>query len=229
PECGHPARRVHSHYERTVADLPWQGLAVHLRLRSRRFFCDQAACERAIFTERLPGLVPTYGRQTTRLAETVHLLGAALGGEGGAWLAERLGIGVSPDTLLSRLRAGAPEARTPRVLGVDDFAFRKGQRYGTILLDLETGDPVDLLEDRRAETLSEWLKQHPGVQILTRDRSGPYKEGARQGAPHAVQVADRWHLLQNLWEALEGALAREHRALHAAARPHTAEPGEGTG
>ena len=227
PECGHPAQRVHSRYERTVADLPWQGLAVHLRLRSRRFFCDQRDCERAIFTERLPGLVTRYGRRTLRLAEMVQLLGVALGGEGGARLAERLGMAVSADALLQRLRQGARAAGTPRVLGVDDFAFRKGQRYGTILIDLEAGKPIDLLPDRQAETLADWLKERPGVQIVARDRSWEYARGIRDGAPEAIQVTDRFHLLSNLREMLERVIERNRSLLQGIGLPTVAlEVGE---
>jgi len=175
---------VHSHYQRTVADLPWGGHTVRLHLHVRKFFCRQPTCSRRVFTERLPHLVHPYARRTARLDSLLSLLAFALGGEPGARLVGRLGMTTSPATLLRLMRrATVPEQPTPRVLGVDDWAFRKGHRYGTILVDLEQ------------EPVVEWLKAHPGVEIVSRDRAPAYAEAARKGAPHAVQVADRWHLI----------------------------------
>jgi transposase len=158
--------------------------------------------------------VERYARRTVRLAVAIQWIGFALGGEAGARLAAALGLGVSPTALLEQLRrvnSGTPP--TPRVLGVDDFAFRKGVSYGTILVDLEEGRPIELLPDRRAETLATWLKAHPGVQLVTRDRSFEFAKGIAEGAPAAVQVADRFHLLSNLREMLERVVERNRHHL----------------
>ena len=214
PACGHLAVRVHSRYQRKVADLPWNGTPVRLKLCTRRFFCDAEECRVRIFTERLPGVVVRYGRRTERLAEALRLLGCALGGEAGAQLAAALGLGVSSDALLSLLKRLLPkEAPTPRILGVDDWALKRGKRYGTILVDLEVGRAIALLPERKAETLSAWLNEHPGVEVICRDRSSTYAEGARAGAPQAIQIADRFHLLQNMVTSLEGYLKRCVRVL----------------
>ena len=227
PMCQHASARVHSRYRRTLADLPWNRIAVQINVQARKFFCDQPGCCRRIFTEPLPDLAARYARKTTRLHQALYLVGYALGGEAGARLAVSLGLLVSPNTLLRRLRQVA--ARTTsvgtkvRVLGVDDWAFRKGRQYGTILVDLEQRRVVDLLPDATSQSLTTWLQAHPGVEILSRDRAGVYAEGARLGAPSAVQVADRWHLLKNLSETLERVLDQNRAALKQAA-PALQEP-----
>jgi hypothetical protein len=159
--------RIHSRYQRTLADLPWNWVAVRLQLHVRKFYCDNAGCRRAIFTKPLPGLAAPRSGKTLRLTQVLSLLGYVLGGEAGARLAEELGLSVSPDVLLGRIRQETTpkESEIPvRVLGVDDFAFRKGVRYGTILVDLERRQVLDLLPDRTAQSLADWLKVHPSVE-----------------------------------------------------------------
>jgi transposase len=220
PYCHQPSCRTHSHYERKLADLPWNGIPVLVRLRTRRFFCDTPGCGQRIFTERLPNTAAPHARRTERLSKAADWFTLAMGGEAGARLAGKVGIVTSGDTLLRQLRRMPPPAPpyVPRVLGIDDWAWRKGHRYGTILCDLERGRVVDLLPDRTVETLSVWLRSHPGVEIISRDRASAYAEAARTAAPKAIQVADRWHLLRNVVEALQRLLESKHSLLTQAAK-----------
>jgi transposase len=218
PSCQSPSQRVHSRYRRTLADLPWQGIRVRWLLHSRKFFCSEPDCPQAVFTERLPSVTPPYGRQTCRFAQAVLQLGLALGGAAGARLAGRLGLRVSRDTLLRAVRhAPQQEVVWPQVLGVDDWAWKRRYRYGTILCDLERRRVADLLPDCEADSLARWLEGHPSVAVISRDRAGAYAEAASRGAPQAVQVADRWHLLRNLGEALQRVVERQQVQLRRAA------------
>lgn len=218
PLCGGPSRHVHSRYARRVSDLPYQGRATTLHLTARKFFCKNKDCPRAVFCERLPDLVASHGRSTARLLGVQRAVGLALGGEPGSRLADRIGMPTSATTLLRRVkRAASKPVNTPRVLGVDDWAWRKGQRYGTILVDLERGVVIDLLPSRDGEALKRWLREHPGVEVISRDRAGAYAQAAAEAAPQAVQVADRWHLLKNVREMLERFLERHRAELKGAA------------
>lgn len=206
PTCGTAGRRLHSGYIRTLADLPWAGHAARIFLQVRRFFCDQAACARRTFTEQLPALAARYARRTARLATEQSAVGLALGGAAGARLTAEQGVPTSRNTLLRLVRAlPLPEAAPARVIGIDDWAQRKGHTYGTIIIDLERHQPLDLLPDRTAETIAAWLKAHPGTEVISRDRAGAYAAGATEGAPDAVQVADRFHLVKNWGDVLEQA------------------------
>jgi transposase len=217
PSCGTQSSAHHSRYWRHLQDLPVQGNRVALRLRLSRWRCRNAECEQAIFRERLGEVVAAWARRTSRVEEVLLLVGHRTGGRAAEFLLKRLAIAVSDDTILRRVKRRARAARHGeqrlRVVGVDDWAWKKGQSYGTILVDLERRTVADLLPQRSAEQLAEWLKQHPEVEVITRDRFGLYAGGARRGAPQARQVADRFHLLLNLREAVEKELARQRRRL----------------
>ena len=216
---------MHSSYSRRLADLPWQGRRVELQVRVRRFRCTDADCRRHIFAERLT-IARSKARRTLRLRDMQQQIGLAVGGEPGSRLAGRLAMPVSGDTLLRLIRSSAPTVvPPPRIIGVDDWAGRRGHRYGTIICDLERRCVIDLLPDRTGETLASWLRQlGEAVTVVSRDRSGAYADGIRAGAPQAMQVADRWHLMVNASDALRQMLDGHRRDLHEASRlstPHS--------
>ena len=220
PRCGRLSDRVHSRYTRTLADLPAHDRPVVFRLTVRRFRCTAPDCPRTIFCERLPGLVAPHARTTQRLTDIHRLIGLAVGGEAGSRLANHLDIPTSPDTVLRRvLQATEESAPPPRFIGIDDWAWCKGRRYGTIVVDLERGRVIDLLPDRNAETLKQWLSAHPGVELISRDRWTEYTRAATEAAPEARQVADRWHLLKNLREAIERLFERRWDQIAQALKP----------
>ena len=226
PECGRPSRRVQSRYFRKPADLPLGGRRVELMIVARRFWCDAVLCARRIFCEQFNADVLTrYGRRTQRLETIVHHLGLALGGRPAAAFAERLMMPVSNDTLLRVVRRRTVDQNNElNVIGIDDFAFRRGQTYGTIVCDLERRKPVTLLPDRALDTSRAWLSEHPSISIVARDRGGGYGEAIAKALPDASQVADRWHLMENSSRAFLDAVAKSMRHIRQAVGSSVVDP-----
>jgi transposase len=209
PLCSEVSSSLHSHYQRTLSDVPCGGRKVRLCLTVRRFYCHNTLCERKVFTERMPQFVEPWARMTIRLCEALQSIGLATCGKGGTRLAARLGMQTSRNTILRRImELPDPTTRSVVFLGIDDFSFRRGYRFGTILVNLESHRVVDLLPDRQAETAAQWMRQQPDVAVVSRDRGSEYASAAREGAPQAIQCADRFHVVKNLTEAVQVLLAR---------------------
>ena len=226
PRCGTPSSRRHSGYTRILKDLPLLGRRVRWHLTVRKFFCDVQDCSQRIFCERLPEVTAPWHRATLRLEAQQRITACEAGAESAARILAAVGSTASPNTLLARLRR-APPPNHPgpvRFLGIDDWAWRKGNRYGTILVDLERHQVIDLLADRETATVIAWLQQHPEIEVITRDRSTAYQEAATLGAPQAQQVADRWHLLKNVRETLERFVQRTYEDFKAIAKTLPATP-----
>ena len=205
---------------RKILDLPWACIPVRINLSVKKYYCRNEDCSRKIFTERFGKELKPYARRTMRLTDQLTQISFVLGGNGGSKLASSLGMPVGRSTILRIIHNETEEleAATPRVLGIDDWAFKKGHTYGTILVDLEKRKPIDLLPDREVETVKKWLEAHPGIEIISRDRASCYSQAADQGAPQAIQVADRWHLLKNLGDALKRFLDKHNQELRLAAK-----------
>ncbi len=226
PKCAANAERVHSRYLRRLADLPLGGRQVRLVVIARRFRCDAVSCRREIFTERFSAdILAPWARRTARLDCLVHHLGLALGGRPAASFARRLMLPVSNDTLLRAVRRrGSPAFPAPTVIGIDDWAWKRNQRYGTIICDLERRRPICLLPDREPATAQAWLAGQPQIAIVARDRGGAYSLAATKALPQAMQVADRWHLMENASHAFLDAVRKSMRQIRAAIGAATVDP-----
>jgi transposase len=227
PDCGTWSARVHDRYLRRLGDAAAGGRRVVIWLAARVLRCGSDRCPRASFAEQPAGLASRYARRAPLLAGQLAAIAAVLAGRAGAGLAAVLGAGVSRHTLVRMLLAlPDPPAGSVRVLGIDDFALRRGRAYATLLVDMEAGRPVDVLADREQATVEQWLKAHPGAEVICRDRGGAYAAAARAAAPGAVQVADRWHLWDNLRGQVRAAAARHRHCLAAPAAPAPAVPAD---
>jgi len=220
PLCSTPSSAIHSYYRRKPLELPCAGRVVRLLLSVKKFFCRVTSCPRKIFTERLPDVLEPSSRLTTRLRTLVQAICTAFNAKGGTRLGKQMGIHLSRMTFLYSLHLlPTPPVGQVKAVGIDDFAWKRGKRYGTVIIDLTTHRLLDLLPDREAESVKQWLAAHPEIEIVSRDRGGAYADGAAQGAPQAQQIADRWHLCKNLGDAVQTALIRQHIQMPPAVSP----------
>ena len=220
PLCAWPSSAVHSYYHRSVRDVPCGGQSVRLALTVRKFFCRNDGCQHKIFAERLPTFVEPWAKMTVRLCEEIQAIGLATSGSLGTRLSARLGISTSWMTVLRRIMDLPTSAAGSVVaLGVDDFSFRRGRKFGTILVDLDSHAVIDLLAERSSQTAADWMRQHPEIDYVSRDRGKDYTQGASEGAPQAIQVSDRFHLMKNLVEAIEPEVSRCYKQLRQAQLP----------
>lgn len=215
PICKTKSNRIHSKYDRGLVDLPIAGKLSKISLKARKFFCDQVECPRKVFTERFDSEIFPYQRRMARSVNLLEKLGTELGGNRGSNISEYAGIPVSPSTMLRIIRKIEvnPPLSTSGIIGIDDWAFKKGKNYGTVIVDLDQQKIIDLLPNRESTTLAEWLKKYPEITIVSRDRYGPYATGVSIGAPQAKQIADRFHLIKNLTEATKKVLQSKGKIL----------------
>ncbi|ECY4644304.1 ISL3 family transposase [Salmonella enterica subsp. enterica] len=209
PECLKRSRSVHSCRRRRIQHLPCSGRTLWLIFAVRHWYCRNPSCSRKIFAESLAPFAGPQQQSSALLQNLQHQLGLIAGGEAGRRAAVASGIQISPDTLLRRV-VQAPEQTENRTrhVGIDEWAWHRGHRYGTLIVNLDTHRPLVLLPGREQRTLTAWFKKYPEIQVVSRDRGGIYSMAAREGAPQARQVADRWHLLKNIGDALERMMYR---------------------
>lgn len=220
PICSLPSSAIHSYYRRHPMELPCTGRMVKLILCVKKFFCRTKSCLRKVFTERLPELIEPSSRLTTRLRTLVQAIGVAFNANGGSRLGVQMGLHVSRMTMLFSLHLLTVQpVEQVKHIGIDDFAWKRGVRYGTVIIDLDTHSILDILPDRETESVRKWLAAHPEIEVVSRDRGGVYAEGAAAGAPQAIQCADRWHLCKNLGDAVEEYLKRHPHCVPSPAPP----------
>src|SRR5258706_12851626 len=224
PQCGTTGSRVHGRYERSIADVAFGGRHLELKLLVRKWICPQASCSRHMFAERFPELVQRYARMTDRLIKALQAAGVITNGADAAQIAESFGVPTTAKTIIRRvLQLPLPSKGEVAKVGIDEWAWKKGQRYGTILVDLEKRRVVQLLAERSVETTKTWLRKHPEIDLVSRDRGKLFREAATDGAPQAKQVVDRFHLQKNFAEALEKFFRRQERVLKKATRGSTSK------